>query len=100
MSDLGPDAGGTDSHDEAADEAGGRAAVVLEYLAKEIVDNPDAVSIEASPTRSGQRLSLTVDPSDMGKVIGRKGRIAQSIRSVVRAAGTKDGADVSVDIVD
>jgi predicted RNA-binding protein YlqC (UPF0109 family) len=77
-----------------------RAASVLDYLARQIVDHPDEVLIEASPTRGGQRLSLRVDSEDMGKVIGRKGRVAQSIRSVVRAAGAKDGVDVTVDIVD
>jgi predicted RNA-binding protein YlqC (UPF0109 family) len=77
-----------------------RAYAVLGYLARQIVDDPDAVTIEASTTRHGQRLSLHVGPEDMGKVIGRRGRVAQSIRSVVRAAGAKDGVDVTVDIID
>ncbi len=82
-------------------ERASTAEAVLEYLAREIVDDPDAVSIEVgTASRGGTKLSLTVNPDDMGKVIGRKGRIAQSIRSVVRAAGAKDGVDVTVDIVD
>jgi uncharacterized protein len=56
--------------------------------------------VETGETRHGVKLSLHVAPEDMGKVIGRRGRVAQSIRSVVRAAGAKDGIDVLVDIVD
>ena len=77
-----------------------RATAVLSYLATHLVDGPDEVSIESSPTRNGVKLSLSVASDDMGKVIGRRGRIAQSIRSVVRAAGAREGVDVSVDIVD
>jgi predicted RNA-binding protein YlqC (UPF0109 family) len=77
-----------------------RATAVLSYLAAHLVDRTDEVSIDASPTRNGVKLSLSVAPDDMGKVIGRRGRIAQSIRSVVRAAGAREGVDVSVDIVD
>jgi len=72
------------------------AAKVLEYLATQIVDSPDAVEVEVD----GSTLRLHVAPDDMGKVIGRRGRVAQAIRTVVRAAGAKDGAEVSVDIVD
>lgn len=79
---------------------GGRAKSVLTYLAKQLVDDPEAVRIDTSETRNGIKLSLRVASGDMGKVIGRRGRVAQSIRSVVRAAGAKDGVDVAVDIVD
>jgi predicted RNA-binding protein YlqC (UPF0109 family) len=74
---------------------------VLDYLAKSIVDDPDAVVIELQEgSRGGVRLSLHVSPDDMGKVIGRRGRVAQAIRTVVRAAGAREGLEVSVDIVD
>jgi predicted RNA-binding protein YlqC (UPF0109 family) len=86
--------------DERAPEATNRAQAVLAYLAHQIVEDHDQVVIESSPTRLGAKLSLRVGPEDMGKVIGRRGRVAQSIRSVVRAAGAKDGVDVIVDIVD
>ncbi len=79
---------------------GGRAHAVLTYLAHHIVEDHDAVTIDTGETRHGIKLSLHVAPDDMGKVIGRRGRVAQSIRSVVRAAGAKDGVDVLVDIVD
>ena len=74
--------------------------VVLMYLANQIVDDREAVVVDTGETRHGIKLSLRVAPEDMGKVIGRRGRVAQSIRSVVRAAGAKDGVDVLVDIVD
>ena len=77
-----------------------RATAVLAYLATHLVDGPDQVRVETSPSRTGVKLSLHVAPGDMGKVIGRRGRIAQSIRAVVRAAGARDGVDVNVDIVD
>ena len=72
------------------------ASKVLEYLATSIVDSPDDVEVEAD----GNTLRLHVAPDDMGKVIGRRGRVAQAIRTVVRAAGAKDNTDVNVDIVD
>lgn len=80
--------------------SGGRAESVLKFLASRLVDDPTAVRIEPSENRQGIKLSLHVAPDDMGKVIGRRGRVAQSIRSVVRAAGARDGVDVFVDIVD
>lgn len=79
---------------------GGRAKSVLQFLATRLVDDPASVRVETSEGRQGVKLSLHVAPDDMGKVIGRRGRVAQSIRSVVRAAAAKDGMDVFVDIVD
>ena len=80
---------------------GGMARDVLEYLAKSIVSDPDQVVIEVEEGRRGDiRLSLRVSPDDMGKVIGRRGRVAQAIRTVVRSAGAREGLEVGVDIVD
>jgi uncharacterized protein len=80
---------------------GGRAELVLAYVADQLVDDHDAVSIDRERARNGgTRLALRVASDDMGKVIGRRGRVAQSIRSVVRAAGAAEGHDVVVDIVD
>jgi predicted RNA-binding protein YlqC (UPF0109 family) len=77
------------------------ARAVLDYLARNIVDDPDGVEIEMEEGRRGDvRLSLHVAPDDMGKVIGRRGRTAQAIRTVVRAAGARESAEVTVDIVD
>ena len=79
---------------------GGAASAVLEFVAKSIVDDPDSVRIETETDRRGLTLRLHVAPDDMGKVIGRRGRVAQSIRTLVRATGAKEGAEVNVDIVD
>ena len=80
---------------------GGRARAVLHYVATSIVDEPDAVHIEADERRrGGVDLRLHVAPGDMGRVIGRRGRVAQSIRQIVRAAAASEGGDASVDIVD
>ncbi len=73
---------------------------VLEYLAKSIVDDPDSVVVEVDESRSTVSLRLNVSPDDMGRVIGRRGRTAQAIRTVVRAAAAREGLDVHVDIVD
>jgi predicted RNA-binding protein YlqC (UPF0109 family) len=79
---------------------GGLSKNVLTYLAKSIVEDPDAVIVETEERRNAVTLRLHVAPSDMGRVIGRRGRVAQAIRSVVRAAGAKEGVDATVDIVD
>ncbi|MFI5041013.1 MAG: KH domain-containing protein [Acidimicrobiales bacterium] len=79
---------------------GGTALAVLEYLANQIVDDPSSVRIEADQTSGGMTLRLHVASDDMGKVIGKRGRVAQSIRTLVRAAGARDGIAVNVDIVD
>ena len=73
---------------------------VLDYVARAIVDDPDGVSIDVEERRGSVTLRLHVAPGDMGKVIGRRGRIAQAIRAVVRAAGASDEVAVNVDIVD
>jgi predicted RNA-binding protein YlqC (UPF0109 family) len=74
---------------------------VLDYVARQIVDEPDAVVIEVDERgRNRVDLRLHVAPDDMGKVIGKRGRVAQAIRAVVRAAGAREGVEASVDIVD
>lgn len=79
---------------------GAAARVVLEHLTRTLVDDPDSVVVEVSEGRSGLRFSVHVAPGDMGRVIGRKGRTAQAIRTLVRAAAAVDGTEASVDIVD
>jgi predicted RNA-binding protein YlqC (UPF0109 family) len=80
--------------------SGGMAASVLEHLARSIVDDPDSVVIDVSEGRSGIRISLHVAASDMGRVIGKRGRVAQAIRTLVRAAAAREGTEAVVDIVD
>jgi predicted RNA-binding protein YlqC (UPF0109 family) len=93
-------------HDGAeADDAGNRveggtARSVLEHVARSIVDDPEGVAVDVGETRSGIRLSLRVAQGDMGRIIGRRGRTAQALRTLVRAAAARDGQEASVDIVD
>ena len=62
---------------------------LVEVIASALVDNPSEVVVTETETEEGIVLSLTVAPDDMGKVIGKQGRIAKAIRTVVRAAGSK-----------
>ena len=73
---------------------------LLLYIARNLVDNPDAVSVTEIPGEQELTLELRVAPDDMGKVIGSQGRIAKEIRTVVRACAQRTGTKVSVDIVD
>jgi hypothetical protein len=71
----------------------------LEYVAKSLVDKPDAVEIEVEEEEGEVSLVLTVDQEDMGRVIGRDGRIANAIRSLLRVMGARDGRHVELEIV-
>jgi uncharacterized protein len=83
-----------------SDTDGGTALAVLTYLARSLSNDPDSVVIDTEERRGGLRLNLHVAPDDMGRVIGRRGRTAQAIRTLVNVAGAKDGVQASVDIVD
>jgi len=76
------------------------ASAVLEHIVRSIVDDPEAVKVEGFEDGSKILLEVRVGEGDLGRVIGRRGRTAQSIRTVVRAAATRDGVDVDVDFVD
>ena len=73
---------------------------VLEYIARALVDDPDAVEVTEVEGERALILQLRVAPDDMGKVIGKRGRIARAIRSVVRAAGSREGVSTLVEIVE
>lgn len=89
----------SDADVDAVDAPNARA--VLEYLVKQVVDAPDAVSVSTSEgRRGGVQLDVRVGDGDMGRVIGKRGRIAQSIRTVVRAAAVKDDTSVDIEFVD
>ncbi len=95
------DEGGAADEDDAGNRVeGGTARSVLEHVARSIVDDPEGVAIDVGETRSGIRLSLRVAQGDMGRIIGRRGRTAQALRTLVRAAAARDGQEASVDIVD
>ena len=72
----------------------------VEFVIKSIVGNPDAVSVERSVDEKGVLLELTVDPEDLGRVIGKRGATAQSVRTLLRALGTKNEARYNLKIVD
>lgn len=72
---------------------------LVEAIAKSLVDNPDGVEVTESEGRQGMVIRLKVDPTDMGKVIGKQGRIAKAFRTVVNAAATRENKKVTVEIV-
>lgn len=72
----------------------------VEFVVKSLVGNPDAVTIERRIDEKGVLLELTVDPEDLGRVIGKRGATAQSIRTLLRALGTKNDARYNLKIVD
>jgi predicted RNA-binding protein YlqC (UPF0109 family) len=76
------------------------ATAVLDYVVRQLVDEPDSVRIDQVERRRGVLLEVRTAPGDMGRVIGRRGRTAQSIRAVVRAAAVRDGVEVDVDFAD
>ena len=72
---------------------------LVELLAKTLVDNPDQVSVNVVERDRSLVLELRVAPEDMGKVIGKQGRIAKAIRTIVKAAAVREGKKVVVEIV-
>ena len=93
--DSGPDG---DDGDDA--EPAPTAISVLDLLVTSLVDDPDAVRIDPVEQRGRVRLEVRVGPDDMGRVIGKRGRVANAIRTVVRAAAVRDGVDVDVEFED
>jgi len=74
---------------------------VLAYIAKSLVDNPDEVVVTEVEEEDGELvLELRVHPDDMGKVIGKRGRTAKAIRTMVKAAATREGTSATVEIVE
>jgi predicted RNA-binding protein YlqC (UPF0109 family) len=76
------------------------ATAVLEHVVRALVDDPDAVRIDAAERGRRVVLDVRVAPGQLGRVIGRQGRTAKSIRTLVRAAATRDGVEVDIDFVD
>ena len=72
----------------------------VEYVVKEIVSNKDAVKVERTIDEKGVLLSLTVDPVDMGVIIGKEGKTAKSIRTLLRVLGAKNDSRVNLKIVE
>ena len=73
---------------------------ILLYMAKNLVDDPEAVTVTEVSGEDGKVLELHVAPGDMGKVIGRQGRIAKEIRTIVKTVAQRTGEKITVEIVD
>lgn len=74
-------------------------AGLLDYLVRALVDDEAAVSISRTETAGGELFEVTVAPDDIGKVIGRSGRIIKALRTLMRAAGSSDERHVDVEIL-
>jgi predicted RNA-binding protein YlqC (UPF0109 family) len=77
-----------------------RARDVVEIIARELVDDPEAVQITEREAHDGDRIELTTRPGDLGKLIGRRGRTASALRVLADLAAERDGRRATVDLVD
>lgn len=73
---------------------------LLEHVARSLVDHPDEVRVEVTETETTVVLELSVAKDDVGKVIGKQGRIARAVRTIVKASAVRDGKRAIVEIVD
>ena len=89
-----------DSADDPQGDPAPTAISVLDLLVTSLVDDPEAVRIVPIEQRGRVRLEVRVGPDDMGRVIGKRGRVANAIRTIVRAAAVRDGVDVDVEFED
>ena len=78
---------------------GGGMRELVEFLARSLVDRPEAVEVREVAGEHSVVLEIRVDPADVGKVIGRQGRIVRAIRAVARAAGARAGKRVEVEVI-
>ncbi len=87
---------------DAASDAvsGARALAVTEYVTRNLADDPDAIEVDVEARGDEVALMVHANPSDMGRLIGKRGRVIQALRQLVRAAGTADGVKANVDIVE
>ncbi len=109
MSDAG-DTAVDDTTDDVTDDAAGasaevapdteRVVAVVGYIVRGIVDQPDAVKVSVDLDHPRARVNVEVGPGDMGRVIGKRGRVANAIRAIGRAAAARDGVEVDVEFVD
>jgi len=93
-----------DFEDEIAAEgnriAGGRAKAVVEYIARYLAEEPDAVDVDIEERRGEIVLLVHASPSDMGRLIGRRGRVVQAMRQLTRAASASEGVRATVDVAE
>ena len=97
-----------DDSDEDSDEVGGegnriiggRAKAVVEHVTRSIADEPDMIDVDLIERRDEVSILVHADKGDMGRLIGKRGRVVQALRQVTRAAGAAEGIRASVDIVE
>jgi len=93
-----------DLDDEIAPEGnrivGARAQAVVEHVTRHVADDPDAIEVEVEERRGEIALLVHANPSDMGRLIGKRGRVIQALRQLVRAAGAAEGVKANVDVVE
>jgi uncharacterized protein len=80
--------------------AGARAQAVTEFLARELAEDSDAIGVTVSEARGEVTLLIHASPDDLGRLIGRRGRVIQAVRQVARAAGSIDGERVGVEVAE
>jgi hypothetical protein len=80
--------------------SGARAIAVVEHVTRQLADDPDAIEVEVEERRGEVALLVHANPDDMGRLIGRRGRVIQALRQLVRAAGSADGVRANVDVVE
>ena len=76
------------------------AAAVLEHIAKSLVETPDEVRVDIDDSGNRPQVNLRVADGDMGRIIGKRGRMANAIRTVTRAAAARDGVEIDVEFLD
>ncbi len=100
IDDADGDVDADDDGGDEGDEPAPTAISVLDLIVTSLVDDPDAVRIDPIEQRDRVRLEVRVGPEDMGRVIGKRGRVANAIRTVVRAAAVRDDVNVDVEFED
>jgi len=79
---------------------GGRAKAVVEHVARHLVDDPEGVFVDAAERRDAVTLLIHASPGDMGRIIGKRGRVIQALRQLGRAAGSTEGVRITVDVAE
>lgn len=79
---------------------GTRARAVVEHVARALAEDPDAIEVDLSERRGEVLLLVHANPDDMGRLIGRRGRVIQAMRQVARAAGAAEGVKATVDVAE
>ena len=90
----------TDAAPESSDELAPTAVAVLTHIVKSLVDDPDSVTVEVDDSGRRPTLNVRVGEGELGRVIGRRGRTASSIRTVARAAAAKDDVEIDIEFLD